>query len=229
VRRKIMNIVRKATPQANGTIKVETVDGKTFVFSAIRAGIAWPLLFENRPGYYCIIAEEWLNVMRFEGYEETRGRIILLAENENEIYHPMTSLYRKLTDDAKLCCCDTVYGITEGDHENDYKGFPDELNDFIHDEKANLTLQQAPLAENPRIGIDLIMDWNAKGLFVFLEESLLRKELGSLNPEDAKDFPKRLNAVNALRFVLSSFWKYRPTLTHKDWRKKLARGTWRSA
>jgi hypothetical protein len=92
-----------------------------------------------------------------------------------------------------------------------------------------LILQQASFAENPRIGIDQIMDWNAKGLLIFPEESLLRKELGSLNPEDTKDFPKRLNAVNALRFVLCSFWKYRPAPTDKNWRKKIPKVTWRSA
>ncbi len=223
-----MNIVLKATQNPNGTIEIETVDGKKFVCIAIRGGISWSLLSENMPPYYCILGEEWLNITRFQGNEKVRGRIKLLGEYENDINRPMSSLYERLTDDTTLCHCPTVYGITEGDQSYDYKGFPDELKDFIREKGVDLSVQQAPFAENPRIGIDQVMDWNTKGLLDFPEESLLRQQLRSLNPEDTKDFQKRLNAVNALRFVLCSFWKYRPTLTSNDWRKKVRKGSWRA-
>lgn len=223
-----MNIVAKATPQPNGAIVVETAEGKKFTCSAVRGGISWPLLSANMPAYYCILGEEWIGGTRFQDQEVPRGRLRLLCEYEADIHSSLTSLFVKLTDDTDLCQCSTLYGIIEEYKGDDYKGFPDALNSFIHDKSIGVRLEEAPMAKNPAIGIEHVIDWNTKGLLELPEESLLRQQLRSLKPEDAKDLPERLNAVNALRFVVCGFEKYKPTLTVKDWRSKIKRGTWRS-
>lgn len=223
-----MNIVMKATPQPNGTIEIETVEGKKFVCSAIRGGISWPLLPANMPAYYCILGEEWISRTRFQGEEVPRGRLKLLCEYESDINYSLSSLFVRLTDDTNLCHCSILYGIIEGYQDDHYKGFSDELNNFIHDKGIEVRPEQAPLAENPGIGIQHVINWNAKRLLDFPEESLLRQQLGGLKPEDAKDLAERLNAINALRFVVCGFEKDKPNLAAKDWRKKLPRGSWRS-
>jgi hypothetical protein len=227
VRRKIMNIVLKATPQLNGTIEIETVEGKKFFCSAIRGGISWPLLSENMPAYYCILGEEWIGGTRFQGQEVSRGRLRFLCEYE-AINYSLNSLFVRLTDDTKLCRCSTLYGITEGDQDDHYKGFPDALYKFVYDKGISVRLEQAPYAENLAISIGSVIDWDQKRLLDLPEESLLRQQLKGLKPEDAKDLVERLNAVNALRFVVCGFEKHKPNLVEKDWRAKIPKGTWRS-
>jgi hypothetical protein len=227
VRRKIMNIVLKATPQPNGTIEIETVEGKKFVCSAIRGGISWPLLSKDMPAYYCILGEEWTDRTRFQGQEAFRGKLKFLCEYE-AINYSLGSLFVRLTDDIRLSHCSTIYGIIEADQDDRYKGFPNELYKVVHDKDISVVPEQAPFAENPNIAIPHLIDWYAKGLLDLPEESLLRQQLKGLKPEDAKDVAERLNAVNAGRFVVCGFERDRPNLRSKDWRKRVKRGSWRS-
>ena len=86
---------------------------------------------------------------KVSGEEVPRGRLKFLCEYESDINYSLSSLFVRLTDDTNLCHCSILYGITEGYQDDHYKGFSDELNNFIHDKGIEVRLEQAPLAENP--------------------------------------------------------------------------------
>ncbi len=215
-----MGDVVKATKTDRGMIVHELADGGTRRYLAVRGGIAWPLLDANLPAYFCIFGEEQTPETRFD---RTRGRLCFLCEYEAESFS-LSSFFARLTDAATLYNCDTFYGVTELSRGEDYRGFVEAFREFLYEKKAKGQLEEAPWHEHLTIGIHHIQSWREKKLLEIPEDSHIAAQLRSLQQgEQLKTIPETLNAVNAFRFVICGFEKYRPVLSDSNWRERLGR------
>lgn len=222
-----MDIVVKTTKNDKGIIIHELADGKTKQYMAVRGGINWPLIHVNLPAYFCIYGEEYSDALRFAPPENRRGRLVFLCEYEApEIYTGLQTFFTKLTDATALYDCSTLYTVTETSHTEDYRGYAEAFQRFVSEKKAKGHLEEAPWHERPDLGIHHIMAWNAKGRLDIPEDSLIRAQLQTLQALQVKDVPETLSAVNALRFMVCGFEKYRSFPTG-DWRKTEKHGSWR--
>jgi hypothetical protein len=205
-----MKKIMKAERQNN--IIVHTIDtGESIKYNSIRGGICWPVLSENIPAYYCIVGEELVPQTRFEDQVRQRGRLQLICEHAvQNIYLSLSGFFSRLTDDTSYLLCTELYGITETYRGEEYQGYVEALQACTYESKVSLSLYEAPWAEKPDIGVLHIMNWQKKGLLEIPPDSTLYHQMKQLKPEDLKQI-EALNAVNAFRFVVSAFEKYRPS------------------
>jgi hypothetical protein len=139
---------------------------------AIRGGISWPLIAENLPGYYCILGEEYEEKMRFE--KELRGRLHLIAEHEApDILMSLRNVLTKLADDSALTLCDLFYTVTEIFGGEDYKGYAEAFNQMSNKKKLPASLEQAPYADRPDLGVNYIKEWLQSGKLLLPEDSIV--------------------------------------------------------
>jgi hypothetical protein len=208
-----MSVVVKAERNKKGITIHEMDNGTKKTYQDIRGGISWPLMAENLPAYYCIYGEEWVPPAMDGNKEEQFDRRKLCLISEHEAPNILTSLatfFSKLTDDAALYLCDTFYAVTEDFQGEDYRGYAETFQSFIYEKRAYGSLEQALWAERPDLGIYHINAWLSKGLLEIPEGSIIRDQLKMVQAETVKDLPQKLNAVNALRFVVCSFERIRP-------------------
>lgn len=217
-----MSIVVKARLTEKGIIVHELANGELKEYRAIRGGISWPLMEENLPGYCCIFGEEWVRWTE-------HGKLILLSECEApDIRTSLTTFFTKLTDESRLYRCETFYTVTKEFHGEDHSGYAEAFQKFTYEKEITAHLEEAPWADNPDLGIYHIQAWMGKGLLELPEGSLVREQLRRVENSKVNQVPQMFNAVNALRFVICSFEKYKPTNTNSNWRSKMRKGTWRS-
>ena len=104
---------------------------------------------------------------------------------------------------------------------------PNPLSRAIAREKRGVgRLEEAPWLDRPDLGIHHILGWKDKGLLEIPENSLIRSQLQTLQADQVKTVPETMNAVNALRFLVCGFEKYKPVNTDQNWRKKMPHRTW---
>ena len=211
-----MNKVMKAERQNN--IIVHTINtGESIKYTSIRGGICWPVLSENIPAYYCIVGEEYVPASRYEGQSALRGKLHLICEYDApDIYLSLSGFFSRLTDDTSYLLCTELYGITETYRGEEYQGYVEALQACTYENKVSLSLYEAPWAEKPDIGVLHIMNWQKRGLLEIPTDSTLYHQMKQLKPEDLKQI-EALNAVNAFRFVVSAYEKYRPS-SMSGWR-----------
>jgi hypothetical protein len=221
-----MSKVMKSRRTENGIIIHEHDDGTSKQYVAVRGGLSWPRTEENLPGYYLIMGEELIPAAQRK--ENQRGKLRVMSEFEApDIVTSLTSLFTKLTDDSTLYLCDTFYTVTGKFEGEDYSGYTEAFRKFIYDKKIAAHLEEAPWADRSDLGIDYIQSWRDKCLLE-LEKGILYDQLGKVTNSNVKQIAETFNAVNALRYVVCGFEKYRPTNTNSNWRSKMRKGTWRS-
>lgn len=220
------NVV-KARRTEEGIIIHELDNGELKKYLAVRGGLSWPLMAENLPGYYCIIGEELIPAAQRR--ENQRGKLILLSAYEAHDILSLPAFFTNLTDDAELLACNTFYTVTEEFQGKDYGADAEAFQKFMYEKQIPVHLEEAPWADRPDLGIYYINEWTQKGLLELPEGSLVRNQLRMTVAEKVNQLPQMFNAVNALRFVVCGFEKYKPNPTLKDWRKKVPHGTWRTA
>jgi hypothetical protein len=122
-----------------------------------------------------------------------------------------TAFFSKLTDDSIQYLCDTFYTVTKEFQGENYSGHSEVFQDFIYEKQIAVGLEEAPWADRPDLGIYHIQSWLGKGLLELPEGSITCNQLRRVANSTVKHLPQTLNAVNALRFVVCGFEKYRPT------------------
>lgn len=205
-------MIKVLNAERQGSIIIHTLDtGDKISYAALRGGISWPLVSENIPAYFCIAGEEYVPESRYEGQATKRGKLHLICEYEApDIYLSLSGFFSRLTDDVSYLLCNDFYGITETYRGEDFCGYVEALQACTYENKVSLSLYEAPWAEKPDIGVLHIMNWQKKGLLEIPPDSTLYHQMKQLKPEDLKQIDA-LNAVNAFRFVVSAFEKYRPS------------------
>jgi len=222
-----MAIVVKARRREDGIIVHQLDSGGEKQYLAVRGGLSWPLLADKlSPAYFCIAGEELISVAQRRANE--RGKLILLSEYEASDILSLRAFFTKLTDDVKLLECNIFYTVTKELQGEDYSGHAETFRKFMYEKQAAVHLEDPPWVDRAYLGIFYLNEWMKKGLLELPEESLVRNQLKMVVAEKVNQLPQEFNAVNALRFVVCGFEKYKPNPTPEDWRKKIPRGTWRS-
>jgi len=212
----IMAIVAKARRTEEGIIVHELDNGEKKQYVAVRGGLSWPLMAEKvLPAYFCIAGEELISVAQRR--ENQRGRLILLSEYEAPDILSLPSFFTKLTDDAKLLMCNTFYTVTQSFQGEDYSGHAETFRKFVYEKQSGIHLEEAPRADRPDLGLFYSNERMKKGLLELPEGSLVRNQLRTVVAEKVNQLSQTLNAVNALRFVVCGFEKYKPSNTSSNW------------
>ena len=224
-----MDNVLRASKSEKGVIVHESGDGESRrEYITIRGAISWPIFGENVPGYYLILGEEY--VRHFEGQEQ-RGKLYLLSEFvAPDIRMSLDTFFSRIVNDAShlMCNTNTFYAVKESKGE-DCDGYATALQKFAYGKRTSINIEQPPLVDTPDIGMHYIKSWAERGLLSLPKESLVHNQLRAWEPENIKQVILSFAAVNALRFVICGLEVNVPTITSSDWRKKIRKGTWRSA
>lgn len=225
-----MGIVVKARRTEKGTIIHELDNGQEKEYWDVRGGISWLVMAETYlPCYYCILGEEHVATTHFKGQEPQRGKLTFLNEYEETDILALDKFYAMVSHDVIRYGCATLYAVTEKFQGEDYSGYAQALRKDMYKKGAASSLQEAPYADKPDLGLYHINLWRKKGLLELPERSIARGQLEMVTTDIVNQLPQRLNAVNALRFVVSSF-ELSPPVPSQDWRKKAGRkGSWLTA
>jgi len=203
-------IVTKAERADDGMIThtiITKADDKVLYYHDVRAGLSWPT--EAAPGYYCILGEKFSETYRFEGMNR-RGELRLLVEREFDGIS-LNDLFAQLTDDTSILECRSIYTDTE----EPFEGHVETFWEFVQKKGVKVgSLTQAPFVDNFLLGISWIQDWVKGGLLSIPETSVAYSQLKTISKPDLAESPEeKFPAINALRFVVGSFQKYRPGQT----------------
>jgi hypothetical protein len=208
-----MSMVVKQTQAKNGVITLEWDTREQQKYSAVRGGLAWPLMEQNLPGYFCIVGEEYLEPLRGPDreFDERRGRLHLLAEYEAPtVLTGLEVLFGKAVEDAAIYLCESFYAVTEECRGEDFSGYARAFHEFASKKKADVRLSMAPWADKADLGLYHIQKWMKEGLLEFPEESIARNQLRMIEAEKIAQVPLTYNAVNGLRFAVCGFEQHRP-------------------
>lgn len=206
-------LVIKGTQDKNGTITLERDTREQEKYSAIRGGLAFPLMKQNLPGYFCILGEEYIEPLRGPDreFDERRGKLHLLSEYEAPtVLTGLEVLFGKVADDATTYLCESFYTVTEECQGEDYSGYASAFHQFVSKKQADVRLSMAPWADKPDLGLYHIQKWIKEGLLDLPEESMARAQLRMIEAEKIAQVPLTYNAVNGLRFALCGFEQDRP-------------------
>jgi len=202
----IMTIIVKSSRTEEGIIIHELNNGDRKQYLAVRGGLSWPLMADKvLPACYCVVGEELINAAQRR--ENQRGKLILLSEHEAPEILSLPTFFTKLTDDVRLLGCNTFYAVTMEFQGRDYSADTEVFRKFMYEKQIAVHLEEAPWADRPDLGINYINEWIKKGLLELPEGSLVRNQLRMVVAEKIDQLPQTLNAVNALRFVVSGFEK----------------------
>lgn len=180
-------------------------------YRTIRGGISWPIMTENLPAYYCMFGEEWVKPPLHRQRQEEKRRLNFICEYEApDIYASLTAFFTKLTDDATHHLCYAFYTVIEDFQGEDFRGYAEAFQRFAYDKGTIGRLEQAPWADRTDLGIHHITSWNNEGRLEIPEDTLLREQLRMVRADMVKELPHKLNAVNAMRFVVCGYEKNRP-------------------
>ena len=212
--------------KATNYIEHQLQDGTTSTYADIRGGISWPIL-GTVPAYFCIVGREWLKESRFHIDPPPEGKLHIIAECE---YAEMSlqGFFDRLMDCASLYCCNTFYTITEQDNQGQsYQLLVQRLRECVYKKGVPLYIVQAPWPNNIDVGVYLIRDMIDRGQVEIEPGSIVYAQLKRLQPDDVKQLPEKLPAVNALRYVMAGLDRDKPHKPHpKDWRKHVKQLSW---
>ena len=199
-------------------------------FAAVRAALSWPRLDLNLRGYFCVLGEEVIGVPHFEDNVRRRGKIYLLHEwLAPDIHTSMEDLFIELIAAAAHYKFETVYGAREKYQGEDFTDHTNRFQNFVYSKEARLWLQQAPLADNLGLSVDIVNTWKRKSLLEIPENSIARKEMDMLQATDLSRLGKEFSAANAVRFAVCGFNANPPrTPSDRNWRAGMPEGSWKS-
>ena len=197
-----------------------TTNGK-YQYGAVRGGVSWPTSANAAPSFFMIIGQGFDTLDGLGGYVE-------LAEFQSDDVSP-EKFYSKMTDYATMYKIDEIY-CDMSEHK---ASFVDGFNEFSSKLKGNLSLIQAPYAENFSFSLGVLRQFWKKGVLEFLKGGKLTDQLRSLSEADLseKTLEGTLYAVNAARFLTGCYSKF-PVLSlsnyepEGDWTDMPADDAW---
>ncbi len=167
-------------------------------FAAIRGGLSWPTA--TGAAYFCIVGQEY----------EIPGnpKRVLLAEYESDSLS-LTDFYGHICDIAEQMMCKEFY--TDLPEKEQHCGFTSDFEKFAKTRNSKVSIQDAYDADNFILGIARIKGGIDKSKLIVPDDSLVYGQLQGITQPDLENAPELVfNAINGLRHVLASFFRYEP-------------------
>jgi len=181
-------------------------DIETFQYSAIRAGLSFPTVTSD--GHYLILAEEFIEKSRYEGVEKPRGKFIFLSEGSFSGLN-LNDLFKELTDDCASFSADKVFTILERPDE-DKAVHP--YQEYLRNQSVySVQLCDAPYGNDFLLGFSILKQWLKESLLQIPADSQILDELKQIQRQDLDDVAEKYPGINALRYVLGAFYKFKPS------------------
>ncbi len=195
------NCIINSEISKNGVIVHNTTSKDVkYLSRKVLGGIVWPINEKSIPGYFCIMGEEWIEQSRFEGYQDLRGKLRLLAEYVFEKYS-LSDFCRRLGEDTARLCCTSIYATGEEDSAEQTRFF----NQCISEQHIRGILEEAPFWKNPGIGIGNLEDWEKRSLLEIPDDTTLFDQMKHIQDIDIANMSEKFFAVRALCFVVGKF------------------------
>jgi len=201
----------RRTEQGRVVSTVVTEDGKKEQkeFSAVRCGLA--LATPTAAGYWIVLGQEHRGRTRFEGQVPEPGRILFLAEHLSP-----SMFFPHILDSLTAAAARYHFSEVFLDYDQEEKRKIDEvsfLNDRTYEKRTAMPLSfsTAPFYKEFFFGISIINSFLEGGLLVLPDQCLAREQLKNLQRTDLApgEGETKFQALNALRFALGAFYKFR--------------------
>ena len=185
---------------------------ETFQYNAVFGGLAWPT--PETPAYYLIFGRphEELDY----GQKSQDLPLEWFTEYTNEDVLSLDGFFERLTTDAAYYNCTKFYTLTylADTDKDDWAGYVSMYDDYCraHDVKKIAFMEQAPFDGNFLLGLNLINSQLKTKKINLPEKSVARNQLRGITMSDIKEQPQnKYYAINALRYVIGAYHKFRPT------------------
>lgn len=174
-------------------------------YSGIRGGIFFP---SKRAHAYCCILGQLHEDTDNRNNKKKEGKLILLAEYSSESFS-LSKFYQQITDASEQFYCRDFHTIVPENYHD--RGFISDFEDFARERKSKCYLHNAYDADNFMVGMSRIRESSDSGRLIVAPDSFALSELQTIEKEDLLDHPEeRFPEINALRHVLSSFYRDPP-------------------
>ena len=180
-------------------------------FQDIRGGVSWPTT--KAPAYFCIMGQEYL-VPDYMGNRVQPGKKVLLAEYESESLH-MLPFYEKILDRTEQMHCRSLYAeLAAGKISCGYQS------DLIEHARSRgnsfCRVDHAYDADDFILGLSRIKGSIDNSDLIIPDDSIVIEQLRDIAQQDLEERPEQIfHAINGLRHVISSFYRYPPTIKRK--------------
>jgi len=180
-------------------------------FQDIRGGISWPTT--KAPAYFCIIGQEYL-APDYMGNSTQPGTKILLAEYESEALH-MLPFYEKLLDRTNQMQCRNLYAELAAGKIS--CGYQSDLIEHARSRGNSLCrVDHAFDADDFILGLSRIKGSIDNSDLIIPDDSIVIDQLRDITRQDLEEHPDQVfHAINGLRHVISSFFRYPPTIKRR--------------
>jgi hypothetical protein len=214
--------ITKTEKTTRGATVHTLADGSKRTYSDVRAGLVWPSAIS--PAYYCILGEDDKGVFRDPENPYNRGVLHLIAEQEFRALS-IERLCKALYDDAIMYRVSVFYCDLNDDQNEYYHA----IRDYGHHmQLKDVRCEDAPFKGNFQAGLAIVDDWGQQGLVDIPKDTIAYEQFKKASDKSLAhtDVDQEFYAANALRFAVSGFFKYRPSVYHKKatWRRKNRRG-----
>jgi hypothetical protein len=196
------NLIINSKISGGGVITHNTTSEKVKYFSRnVRGAITWPMPAMNIPGYFCMFGEEWNEHMRYEDYNDGRGKLRFLTEYIFERYS-LSDFCKRLGEDTARLCCTRIYITGDEDFAEETLLF----NKYISDHHIRGRLEEAPYWKKPNISIGIMQDWQKRSLLEIPDDTVLFGQLATIQDSDiATGLSDKFFAVQALCYLIGGF------------------------
>jgi hypothetical protein len=183
----------------NGTAMVKR-------YAAIRGGLSW--LTATGAAYFCIVGQEFSEPPAMPGNPRATGKRVLLAEYESDSLNP-TDFYSHICDIASQLLCKELY--TDLPEKQQDCGFTSDFEKFAKTRNSKVSVQDAYDSDNFILGVTRIKDSTDKGELIIPGDSIAFSQLQGITRPDLASSPEAVfHAINGLRHVVASFFRYAP-------------------
>ena len=170
-------------------------------FAAIRGGVSWPT--PEAPAYFCVVGQLYKDPDAKEA-----GERLLMAEYQSDSF-TLTKFYDKLLDAAVQLNCQELYSIIP--ENRSACGFTHDFTHHCSEHAPNIYLSAAYDPDNFMLGMSRIRESLENASLSLPDDSVIKLQLLGLTREDVEGKPEdRFHAINGLRHVLGSFYRYEP-------------------
>ncbi|MBE9572149.1 MAG: hypothetical protein IMF11_16090, partial [Proteobacteria bacterium] len=151
--------------------------GKPFkvdTYFITRGAITWPTA--KSPAYYCIFG------LKDEPTLTEKNPLVLLVEGEETSL--IEKFFERLTLNSTRLFCERLFADLREENE----GYKKSLYEFVRERKVeDIRLSDSSRFENIEYGISLIKQWHHDNALKIGEDTILRKQLKEMGPDDLKD------------------------------------------
>lgn len=219
-------IIRSEIKNPRGFIVHTMFDNKLRQYSDVRMGLVWPTA--KSPAYFVVVGEAYLGIFQDEENPDKRGKLTVMEEREFR-HLSIENLCSGVYDAVKIYGVRTTYVDYD---ENDPEYYDALLNYGYKHKLRSMRVVDAPFKRNFQAGLAMVSDWWRVKLLDIPKGTIVHKQMSGLHSSkkksslDQPDADQIYYAANALRYVVSGFYKFRPTCYWKreTWRHKNRRG-----